>query len=211
MLRGEQLFRTDRVVGLITRICFAAKVLSQDARSRAPDGAYSASIKFEAVTAEERRAAAKIQAKHDAWPAFVSHWVPGRARCDQPPAVKRLVETLIKALHLLPIIPQVCCQVAAATCNCGDFAPDAWCKHVAAIGFQIIRSCELDPLYPFFLRQLNMDSMMLSVVPPPMPAAPPPKRARCGETIDLVSDDEVEELAVSSEVGSTAEHAICCE
>ena len=54
--------------------------------------------------------------------------------------------------------------------------------------------------------------MVLSAVQPPMPAAPPPKRARHSETIDLLSDDE--EPAVGSataEIGSTAELAIYCE
>ena len=47
-------------------------------------------------------------------------------------------------------------RIASATCTCGDFSDDAWCKHVAAIGYHIVNSCEIDPFYPFYLRQLDI-------------------------------------------------------
>ena len=72
---------------------------------------------------------------------------------------------------------------------------------IVAIGYQIINSCEIDPFYPFYLRQLDIAE--LSNIRPPkrvwehtIQGAPqasvsaPPKRARQPECICLLSDDE---------------------
>ena len=72
---------------------------------------------------------------------------------------------------------------------------------IVAIGYHIINSCEIDPFYPFYLRQLDIAE--LSNIRPPkrvwehtIQGAPqasvsaPPKRARQPECICLLSDDE---------------------
>ena len=64
-----------------------------------------------------------------------------------------------------------------------DFAPNAWCKHVAALGYELINRCEVDAFYPFKLRGFDL----LSAVP-----MRPRKRARDQEVICLLSDEDEE-------------------
>ena len=115
-----------------------------------------------------------------------------------------LAEPLIKALSCLPIVPDVCSQVASAHCTCQDFHPHKWWKHVAAVGYQIIHFCETDPFYPFYLRQLDVcaiakaQSLKRARAPEMLECAPQPKCAR--EVIDLVSDSEEEGSSLGSAI-----------
>ena len=99
--------------------------------------------------------------------------------------------------------------MASASCNCGDFAPDRWCKHVAAVGYQLVTFCEVDPFYPFFLRQLDITGAVL-------PKILPRKRAReplpAGEVIELSDSDDVGGLDAEGfeNAGSSREHTIVC-
>ena len=136
-------FRTDKIAQLTTvlrngRVSFAARVLSQDHRSNAPGGTYSTRVQFEVLAKAERRAAMQIIGKEAAWASLVS------ARQQKSPpfyllgkGVTDLAEPLIKAHASLPIVPHACAQIASATCTCGDFSDDAWCKHLAAVGYHI--------------------------------------------------------------------------
>ena len=195
------------------RVSFAARVLSQDHRSNAPGGAYSTRVHFEVLAEAERRAAMQILGKEAAWASLVS------ARQQKSPpfyllgkGVTDLAEPLIKALASLPIVPHACAQIASATCTCGDFSDDAWCKHVAAVGYHIINSCEIDPFYPFYLRQLDIAELSNIGTPkrvwehaiqgaPQASASAPLKRARQPECICLSDDED----------GSSLEHAIKCD
>ena len=203
LMRGEQLFRTDKVAKLTTvvcdgRVCFAATVLSQDYRSNASGGAYSTRVYFDVLTAEQRAVAVQLLGKQAEWASLVDaqqqqalpFYLHGKAVTD-------LAEPLINALACLPIIPQACSQVATATCTCGDFRPDAWCKHVAAVGFQIIKFCETDPFYPFYLRQLDVAELAKTSAPKrarqsDVHGASHPKQARRPEAVSLLSDDDEE-------------------
>ena len=72
MLRGEQIFRSQKVLNLFTDedvqgTIVKAKVLSQDFRSNAHDGAYATYIRFERLSDEETKYAGEIFRKLDAW------------------------------------------------------------------------------------------------------------------------------------------------
>lgn len=185
MLRGEQLFRTNKVLRLTTTTqhgyCIRCKVLSSDWRSNAPGGAYSVCVHFMPISDEQCRRASQILSSWDVGCAIMSQY----GNQPAPPArdvAHRLAEPLIKALSGLPIVPQVCSKIASATCTCGDFTPDRWCKHVAAVGYQIIHWCEVDPFFPFTLRTLDVK---------PLSNGHQHKRRREPEVISLVdSEDE---------------------
>ena len=154
----------------------------------------------------------QILGKEAAWASLVS------TRQQKSPSfyllgkgVTDLAEPLIKALASLPIVPHACAQIASATCTCGDFSDDAWCKHVAAVGYHIINSCEIDPFYPFHLRQLDIAELSNIGTPkrcvgacnPRCPTSKCicPSEARQPECICLSDDED----------GSSLEHAIKCD
>eukprot|EP00966_Prymnesium_polylepis_P227554 5265944-Prymnesium_polylepis.1 len=108
MMRGEQLYRTSKV----TNVAFAprasdtlvsAKVLSQDHRSNAPGGAYSTSIRFNALSAAEMHTASDLIVKSPAWASLVRHMQSG---CPPfQPMFAAQAEQLVKALQHVPLIP----------------------------------------------------------------------------------------------------------
>ena len=190
MLRGEQLYRTGKLVGLLVTpramiTLVEAKVLSQDFRSNAPGGAYSTSIQFAALSSAESSLVDNLLLKDDAWTRLKERWKEGNDLMQSGCA--REAEPLIKALHPIPLIPQVWTQCVVARCNCGDLKPDMWCKHVAALGYYLIDKCEAEPFYPFTLRQLGLNGLLQSQLPR--------KRARdqSGEVICLLSSDDEED------------------
>ena len=63
----------------------------------------------------------------------------------------------------MAIIPTAWTQAATASCTCGDFGPGAWCKHVAALGYELISRCEVDAFYPFKLRCFELSPMLPQV------------------------------------------------
>ena len=191
MLRGEQLYRTGKVVSLqvtprISTTLVEAKVMSQDFRSNAPGGAYSTYVLFTALSVAEKSLACKLLLKDYAWTRLEQQWKAGNDLMQ--PGCAREAEPLIKALHQIPLLPQAWTQRAVAKCNCGDFKPDMWCKHVAALGYSLIDKCETVPFYPFTLGQLDLEGLLRTGQPP----QPPRKRARDPprEVICLSSDDE---------------------
>lgn len=205
MLRGEQLFRTDKVRALTTTshdgVVFKAKVLSQDHRSNATSGAYSTRIKFNPVTDDEIKYAAGVLRNHPAWVELERQRKSGANVLHLPGKGINLAEPLVRALPNLNIIPQACSQVAEASCTCGDFAPGLWCKHVAAIGYQLVHFCEMDPFYPFFLRQLETTDASL-----PKPPLRKRKALPLREVIVLSDSEDVG----SNSHGSSWERAIVC-
>ena len=48
----------------------------------------------------------------------------------------------------------------SARCSCHDFLDEAWCKHVAALGYELINRCHVNPFYPFELRAFDVVSML---------------------------------------------------
>ena len=202
MLRGEQLFRSNKVHSLTTTahdgVVFKANVFSQDYRSGAAGGAYSTRIRFEPLSDDEIRYAGAVLRKQDAWTQLQRQRQLGLNVLQQAGKGAELAEALIKSLDSLPILPHTCTHVASATCSCSDFAPDKWCKHVAAVGYQLVAFCEADPFYPFYLRRMDIAQLPGSVMPPR-------KRARKHSLPD--STDEVLELSDSEDVGSSAKHA----
>lgn len=196
MLRGEQLFRTQKVLNLTTvanghGTIVKARVLSQDWRSNAPGGAYATCIRFERLSDEETRYAGEIFRKLDAWAQLERLRQSGVNVLEQPGKGAALAEQLIKALDgtTLDMMP----RVVTATCTCNDLCNDVqWCKHIAALGFQLVHFCEVDPFYPFSLRQLDLKGLH---------KMRPRKRAR-HQLPD--SRDEVIELSDSEDAGSSA-------
>ena len=76
MMRGEQLWRTDKVIDKSTAVTahgftISAKVLSQDYRSGAPGGAYTTSLRFVPMSVAETNVAHGL---------VVSRLSSGRAR-----------------------------------------------------------------------------------------------------------------------------------
>lgn len=162
MLRGEQLYRTSKVTSLafnrrLSHTFISAKVLSQDHRSNAPGGAYTTTIQIPALSAAETLAASDLLVKSSAWAPLMRQCQSGVLPWQ--PCFHRQAEQLIKALQDIPLVPNVWSQCATATCTCHDFMPNKWCKHVAAIAYDLIGKCEGDPFYPFILRQLDMKSI----------------------------------------------------
>ena len=188
MLRGEQLYRTGKVMAIEVKAdpvntVVSARVLSQDHRSNAPAGAYKISIKFEALTAAENQVASKHLVEDKAWARLEQHWLSKHCLMQRGCAVE--AEPLFKVWQPTPLLPQDWSQYAAAACNCADFAPDSWCKHVAALGYHLIDACEADPLYPFTLRQLDLNSLLRSRLPRKRVREPMVK-----EICHVSSDDE---------------------
>ena len=189
MLRGEQLYRTGKVTDIEVKTrdakdtCVSARVLSQDHRPNAPSGAYTTSINFAAFTAAETQTSCKLLVKDNAWARLEQAWLSKRCLMQRGCTVE--AEPLIKALHPIPLLPQVWTQRATASCNCGDFASHSWCKHVAALGYHLIDTCGAQPFYLCHLRQFDLDGLLRSRLPR--------KRARdsrSDEVIALLSDDE---------------------
>ena len=183
MLRAEQLFRTDKLVDLTIELqdnsgwfSMKAKVLSQDHRSKAPGGAYTTNIRFEPFTDGQTKATAGALRQTTGWKNIVHAFHSGNSFPTSE------AEPLVKALDHIPLIPKCCSHAAVASCNCGDFAPDKWCKHVAALGYAIIAKCETNPYYPFTVRNISIEGLL------------PRKRVRepihNGDVICLSSDDE---------------------
>ena len=132
--------------------------------------------------------------KQDAW--SQRHDQCGKVVVLPASLAEPLIGTLARGVQ---IIPPAWTQLVTATCNYGDFAPDAWCKHIAAIGYQIIHSCELDPYYPFQLRQLDLTALT---------HASQKKRARAPDVICL-SDDDDEADSPAGGSGSADDPVIC--
>ena len=195
------LFRSEKVLNLTTDAnvqgtIVKAKVLSQDFRSNAHGGAYATYIRFERLSDEETKYAGEIFRKLDAWAQLERLRQSGVNVLQQPGKGAALAQQLMEALDgsALEMMP----QVATATCTCKDFAPATWCKHVAALGFQLIHFCETDPFYPFYLRQLDLKGLHQIL--------PPLSRKRARRQLPE-SRDEVIALSDSEDVGSSAKHA----
>ena len=125
----------------------------------------------------------KLLVKDNAWARLEQAWLSKRCLMQRGCTVE--AEPLIKALHPIPLLPQVWTQRATASCNCGDFASHSWCKHVAALGYHLIDTCGAQPFYLCHLRQFDLDGLLRSRLPR--------KRARdsrSDEVIALLSDDE---------------------
>mmetsp|Transcript_14218 Transcript_14218/g.37574 ORF Transcript_14218/g.37574 Transcript_14218/m.37574 type:complete len:266 (+) Transcript_14218:489-1286(+) len=131
---------------------------------------------FFALRGGEARSPRPASAREQAWLS---------KRCLMQRGCTVEAEPLIKALHPIPLLPQVWTQRATASCNCGDFASHRWCKHVAALGYHLIDTCGAQPLYLCHLRQFGLVGLLRSRLPR--------KRARdssSDEVIALLSDDE---------------------
>ena len=100
-------------------------------------------------------------------------------------------------------IPANWSQAATARCSCHDFLDEAWCKHVAALGYELINRCHVNPFYPFELRAFDVVSML------------PRKRVASGpaEVICIESDDDdgavqAGEAREGGEAGSSRDNAV---
>ena len=158
MMRGEQLWRTDKVIDKSTAVTahgftISAKVLSQDYRSGAPGGAYTTSLRFVPMSVAETNVAHGLVVKAELWPRAVAHYhsVGFLAGVGTNHAI---AQNLIESVTNVAIIPTAWTQAATASCTCGDFGPGAWCKHVAALGYedQSMRGGRLLPIQAPVLR-----------------------------------------------------------
>ena len=177
-------------------------MLSQDYRSNAPGGDYATYIRFDRLSDEETKYAGEMFLKLDAWAQLERLRQSGVNVLEQPGKGAALAEQLIKALDgsTLESMP----HVASVDCTCSDLhTPDKWCKHIAALGYQLIQCCAADPFYPFYLRQLNLKGLHRML---------PRKRARNrlpgsrNAVIDLTSFDDDRLM-----IGSSSRHAIECD
>ena len=167
MMRGEQLWRTDKVIDKSTAVTahgftISAKVLSQDYRPGAPGGAYTTSLRFVPMSVAETNVAHGLVVKAELWPRAVAHYhsVGFLAGVGTNHAI---AQNLIESVTNVAIIPTAWTQAATASCTCGDFGPGAWCKHVAALGYELISRCEVDAFYPFKLRCFELSPMLPQV------------------------------------------------
>ena len=78
-----------------------------------------------------------------------------------PSYVKALAKPLITdAMRSVALLTPNISDVAVPTCDCPDHQGGVhWCKHVAALSFQILQFCEANPFYPFFLRGVDMHKL----------------------------------------------------
>ena len=104
----------------------------------------------------------------------------------------------------VPIAPQLWTQGASAWCTCSDFeTPDNWCKHIAALGYELINRCEVDEFYPCTLRCCH-DLPACVVLPHKRVREQQPQQPHGQVVICLDSDDDAD--------GSCAARSIvlCC-
>ena len=93
------------------------------------------------------------------------------------------MQSLMDAVTNVKIIPDVWTQGASPRCSCPDFAPDKWCKHVAALGYELINRCEVDSFYPLKLRGIDIAGML---------------RKRVRSQVICLSDDDEDEAEGNS-------------
>ena len=197
-------WRTDKVIEKSSAVTangfiFSAKVLSQDYRSGAPGGAYTTRLRFVPMSVAETNVARGLVVKAELWPRAVAHYhsvgfLAGVGTNHD------IAQNLIESVTNVAIIPAAWTQAATASCTCGDFAPNAWCKHVAALGYELINRCEVDAFYPFKLRCFELSPMLPQV-------SRKRERPETIEVICLSSDDE-EAVDEKASVGSSPSHAI---
>ena len=152
---------------------YAANIQSQDRRSAAPAGGYSTQITFAPATEHQFQHAITrvVEWGHlynlsdgPGCPSYLNQWQPGLPFQQQPQGLElaKLAKPLMNCMKVFgngigDIIPPRMGDTAEAACTCLDFEQGQWCKHVVCLGYQIISFCEVDPFYPFTLKQINMD------------------------------------------------------
>ena len=177
MLRGEQLFRRHQVVEKNEKqfnpsegsYTLEAKILSQHHASLAPGGAYTTTIDFIPMTAENRELVIESMAELE--PKLLRK-LANATRQGREPRVdeefKDAATTLMRAARKcgLPghsaFFPESWAHAAKVSCGCLDYKKDKteWCKHIAALAFVLLDKCEKDPFLLFEVRGFDVPSLL---------------------------------------------------